>query len=153
MTKRPVLRPRNRALALESRILFDGAAAVVAADQLAPTPEHHDTASAEAKSPVAVMAPATIDAAQAANDTSAPHTLVVIDKAVANWQQLAEARPAGSELLLLDTNRDGTQQIAEYLAGRGSYEGARHTTRSCSRPTRAPICRALTQLPKPRSSV
>ena len=31
MIKLPVLRPRNRALALESRILFDGAAAVVAA--------------------------------------------------------------------------------------------------------------------------
>jgi VCBS repeat-containing protein len=63
-----------------------------------------------------------MDAPQIANDSSAPHTLVVIDKAVANWQQLAEARPPGSELLLLDTNRDGTQQIAEYLEGRGTYD-------------------------------
>ncbi len=122
MTKRPVLRPRNRALALESRILFDGAAAVVAADQLAPSPEHHDTTPAEAKSPVADIAPAAVVAPPAANDTSAPHTLVVIDKAVANWQQIAAASPPGSELLLLDTNRDGSQQIAEYLEGRGTYD-------------------------------
>jgi len=122
MIKLPVLRPRNRALALESRILFDGAAAVVAADQLAPAPEHHDTTPAEAKSPVPDIASAAVATPSEANDTSAPHTLVVIDKAVANWQQLAAASPPGSELLLLDTNRDGTQQIAEYLEGRGTYD-------------------------------
>lgn len=82
MIKLPVLRPRNRALALESRILFDGAAAVVAADQLAPAPEHHDTTPAEAKSPVPDIASAAVATPSEANDTSAPHTLVVIDKAV-----------------------------------------------------------------------
>ena len=123
MTKlRSISKPRRTAFALEPRMLFDGAAAVVAADQFAPAPEYHDATPAEAKSPSPDIVPAAVATPSDANDTSAPHTLVVIDKAVANWQQLAEARPAGSELLLLDTSRDGTRQIAEYLEGRGSYD-------------------------------
>ncbi|MDM0057558.1 cadherin-like domain-containing protein [Variovorax sp. J22G47] len=122
------LRPRSHRFALESRQLFDGAAIVEAASQ-AEAP-HADAAPAEAHhAPVAQLAPLTPGAAQrdvateaghgapALPAPSVSHEVYVVDKNVADWQQLVAAVPAGAQLVLLDPGSSGVQQLADALQG------------------------------------
>ena len=44
------------------------------------------------------------------------NTLTIIDKGLADYATLVAALPEGSEILWLDTDRDGIAQIADYLA-------------------------------------
>ena len=44
---------------------------------------------------------------------SATRTLVVVDTRVSNWQEIAESLPADADLLLLDEDRSGLQQIED----------------------------------------
>ncbi len=44
---------------------------------------------------------------------SAIKTLVVVDTRVSNWQDIAESLPADADLLLLDEDRSGLQQIED----------------------------------------
>ncbi|VTU22034.1 cadherin-like domain-containing protein [Variovorax sp. RA8] len=118
------LRPRTHRFALESRQLFDGAAFVEAATHAADAPQagsapadaHH----AEPAHPASPQqhAPAAAESAPAPQPApSAPHEVYVVDRNVANWQQLAASVPAGSELILLDTGSSGVQQLADSLGG------------------------------------
>ncbi|MEJ8845103.1 VCBS domain-containing protein [Variovorax rhizosphaerae] len=89
---------------------------------------------AESKAPAAappVDVPATgtpgTPATSTAESAVAPPAIevYVIDKSVSHWESLAAALPAGSQVILLDSDRSGTAQIAEELAGKHGI-GALH---------------------------
>jgi hypothetical protein len=95
MTIRNACRPRRTALALEPRILFDGAAGV-AVDQQAPA------------------APAPEGAAPAAEAPA--RALLVIDTRLADCQKLAQQAAPGAEVILVDAAQDGLAAVSERLA-------------------------------------
>ena len=120
------LRPRTHRFALESRQLFDGAAVVEAAHTDAPgaphaapaAPDHAGSEAAPPRSapafedPHAQHAEAGLPAAGAAS-----HEVYVIDRSIANWEQLAAQVPQGARTIVLDPGRSGAAQIAEALQG------------------------------------
>ena len=101
MTIPNAFRPRRTALALEPRILFDGAAGIAVNQQApdAPAPE------------VAAPAP-----------EAPPRTLVVIDTRLDDYQGLARQAAPGAEVLLLDATQDGLAAISERLAAGGKVD-------------------------------
>lgn len=110
-----LLRPHTHALALEQRILFDGAAAA-AVDQ-----QHHDSQATEAKdsTPPATAVEAR---AQAAAPAPAPRNLVVIDARLENRDQLAANLPVGSTALVVDAGQDAIAAISNALAQLGQVD-------------------------------
>ncbi|UJJ32716.1 VCBS domain-containing protein [Halopseudomonas maritima] len=103
------LKPQSQALALEQRILFDGAA-VAAADQFddgaaqqqnADQPEDHGQIQ-----PEAIAAPAT---------GSTPRHLLVIDSRVEDYEQLTAQLPSGVQALIVNADQDGISQITDML--------------------------------------
>ena len=112
---RPIaaFRPRSQALALEPRILFDGAAAS-AADQ-----QHH--ASDHADQTDASHAPSTPDAA-AAKAPGQPRTLVVLDSRVENREQLTANLAANVTTLVVDAGQDALAAISAALAQLGKVD-------------------------------
>jgi len=111
------------ALALEPRFLFDAAGVTTAVDPAhsdagaLPTDTAHTADSALAKAICEARAPA---ADVPAAPTSAPvdrRELIVIDPSVANVQQLVQSTSPSAQILVLDSRRDGLQQIAEALQG------------------------------------
>ncbi|MGB4914174.1 MAG: DUF4347 domain-containing protein [Candidatus Dechloromonas phosphoritropha] len=102
MTKNnPAFRPQSRTLALEPRILFDGAAAI-AVDQQAGAEHVPDAPQAAAEAP--------------------PHTLVVIDTRIDNYQSLAEQAGKNAEVVLVGANQDGLKAISDALAAGGKVD-------------------------------
>ncbi|MFJ4352837.1 VCBS domain-containing protein [Pseudomonas sp. NPDC089428] len=110
-----VLRPWSQAVALEQRILFDGAAAA-AVDQ-----QHHSDPSAPEAKDSAHPAP-TASEAQTAAPAPAPRNLVVIDARVENRDQLAANLPVGSTALLVDPGQDAIAAISNALAQLGKVD-------------------------------
>jgi hypothetical protein len=113
------LRPTRSLLALETRIVFDGAAAhaVVADGHEAAGVTHKAIAGAADTARTAALAPerAPVDTTAKA---AAPTTVLFIDASVANPAALlADVKP-GVEVVMLDKNSDGVQQIADALKGR-----------------------------------
>ncbi|BEP69736.1 MULTISPECIES: VCBS domain-containing protein [unclassified Variovorax] len=98
------------------------AAAAAPAD--APQGPHGDAPhAADAAAPVAV--PHGRDSTPEADARSAPgpalassSEVYVVDKNVANWQQLAASVPQGAGLILLDTGSSGVEQLRQALEGR-----------------------------------
>jgi large repetitive protein len=90
------LRRATRLVALEPRMLFDGAGADTAA--AIPQPDH--PASPPDAIPHAAMAP---DAA----------SLLVVDRSVDRWQDLSALAAPGTRVLVLDPTRDAIAQIAD----------------------------------------
>ncbi|MGJ7511974.1 VCBS domain-containing protein [Variovorax sp. GT1P44] len=114
-------RPQSHALALEPRILFDGAAAS-AVDQ-----QHHaDPAHAATATPVETAAAAARPAAEAPPPSTptppAPHQLVVIDSRIENRDQLTTQLPADARLLVVDSRTDGLAAISAALAEMGPVD-------------------------------
>jgi len=102
-------RPQGCALALEPRILFDGAAAVAAADAH-PAADHHDTTPPAAPQPDApTVAPP-------------PRTLVVFDSRVPGHDALAAGVSPGAEVLVLQPGDDGLAAISARLAEMGRVD-------------------------------
>ncbi|MDQ7957920.1 MAG: cadherin-like domain-containing protein, partial [Pseudomonadota bacterium] len=120
------LRPRTHRFALESRQLFDGAALVEAAHADAPgashaapaAPDHAGSEAAPPRSAPAFEGPHAqhAEAGLPATD-AAPHEVYVIDRSIANWEQLAAQVPQGARTIVLDPGRSGASQIAEALQG------------------------------------
>ena len=113
-----------RPLALEQRFMFDGAAvgtaidaahtAPDAASAAAPLDTGADTGSA-LRHALSTEAPKETEAAAAA----APRQEVVfVDGQVPNVGELLAGLPSNAEVVILDPNKDGLQQIAAYLQGR-----------------------------------
>jgi hypothetical protein len=93
--KSATFRPRMRPLALEPRILFDGAAGVAVEQQAAEAP------APEAAAPAA---------------EAPPRTLVLIDTRLNDYQRLMQQAAAGAEVILADASQDGLAAISERLA-------------------------------------
>ncbi|SFC57905.1 VCBS repeat-containing protein [Pseudomonas citronellolis] len=112
---RPIaaFRPRSQALALEPRILFDGAAAS-AADQQHHATDHADQADAS-------HTPSTPDAA-AAKAPGQPRTLVVLDSRVENREQLTANLAANVTTLVVDAGQDALAAISAALAQLGKVD-------------------------------
>ena len=119
MNSRPgfaaALRPRSQTLALEQRILFDGAAA--AAVDL----QHSDPSHAEAKDTAHPAATAS-EAQTTATPAAQPRNLVVIDARVENRDQLAANLPAGTTALVVDAGQDAIAAISTALAQLGKVD-------------------------------
>ncbi|WP_315809276.1 VCBS domain-containing protein [Pseudomonas sp. C9-3] len=110
-------RPATLALALEQRILFDGAAAA-AVDQ-----QHHDSsAGAEAKDTARPATAVEARAQAAAPAQAAPRNLVVIDARLENRDQLAANLPVGTTALVVDAGQDAIADISNALAQLGKVD-------------------------------
>ena len=121
-------------IALESRIMFDGAAvatvSTVTTEQIAQSQadaslSNHDAATADSApaAPTGEPQPATGDQALfdalAAYDTSAARQeIVFLSPSVLDYQQLLDGISPNVEVHILDPGRDGVAQMAEILAGR-----------------------------------
>jgi VCBS repeat-containing protein len=110
-----VLRPRSQALALEQRILFDGAAAA-AVDQ-----QHTDPSHAQGND-TAHPAPTASEAQTTAAPAAQPRNLVVIDARVENRDQLTANLPAGTTALVVDAGQDAIAAISNALAHLGKVD-------------------------------
>ncbi|WP_315810157.1 VCBS domain-containing protein [Pseudomonas sp. C9-3] len=112
-----LFQPAAHALALEQRILFDGAAAA-AVDQ-----QHHDSsAGAEAKDTAKPATAVEARAQAAAPAQAAPRNLVVIDARLENRDQLAANLPVGTTALVVDAGQDAIAAISSALAQLGKVD-------------------------------
>ncbi|WP_061170149.1 VCBS domain-containing protein [Caballeronia hypogeia] len=111
------LRPRSQALALEQRILFDGAAASAADHQ------HHSDSAHAAAAPEVAPAPdarsGTATASAPAAAPVAPRNLVVLDSRVENGSELLAQTPPGTQVLVVQPGQDAIGAITAALAGMG----------------------------------
>ena len=113
-----------RPLALEQRFMFDGAVAVdvahAATDAAAPAAAEHmvDTATA--------LRHALTSEAQRATEASPATTqrqeVVFVDSNIKDYEQLISGLKPGTEVVVLNANKDGLQQIADYLDGRSGID-------------------------------
>ncbi|MGA0571378.1 DUF4347 domain-containing protein [Variovorax sp. VNK109] len=122
------LKPRAHHFPLEARQLFDGAAFVEAASADAPgaPAEVPPEAAADhgAAAPDAHPVTTQQDVGPAHTETP-PVQVYVVDGSVADRESLVASLPAGSQVIVLATDRSGTAQIAEALAGQSNI-GALH---------------------------
>ncbi|WP_277699894.1 Ig-like domain-containing protein [Pseudomonas sp. REST10] len=102
-------------LALEPRMMFDGAVAATVADtvQADPTPQA-DSASDSQVDDGAAAAPAA--------SSGQRQEIVFIDGNVQDYAQLIAGVSEGTEVVVLDGSQDGLQQIADYLNGRSGID-------------------------------
>jgi hypothetical protein len=107
-------------MALEPRMLFDGAVAAT----LAETAEAQPTADASNDQASSQDTHANTDNLAATPTGSADNRqeVVFIDNQVKNYQQLISGLRPGSEVVVLDGSKDGLQQIADYLNGRNGID-------------------------------
>ena len=111
-----LFQPVAHALALEQRILFDGAAAA-AVDQ-----QHHDSGAADAKD---AAKPATAVEARAQAEApaqAAPRNLVVVDARLENRDQLLANLPVGTAALVVDAGQDAIAAISNALTQLGKVD-------------------------------
>ncbi|WP_433735999.1 VCBS domain-containing protein [Pseudomonas putida] len=113
------LRPQRQALALEPRILFDGAAASAAADQ-----HHSDPAEAAhpAADPAATPASPTEGRPATEQAPSAARSLLVIDSRIENREQLMAQLPGNVTAIVVNTGEDGLAAISAALAQLGKVD-------------------------------
>ncbi|MDT4792985.1 VCBS repeat protein [compost metagenome] len=112
-----VFAPASHALALEPRILFDGAAAA-AADQQHNDPGH---APAPADRPAPVAEPSNPASAPAPAPSAARH-LLVLDSRVENRERLTADLPADVRAVVVNTTEDGLAAISAALAELGKVD-------------------------------
>lgn len=107
-------RPQRHALALEPRILFDGAAATAAADS-----QHSDPAAPDDASPHATQTEAR-PASEAA--PSAARSLLVLDSRIDNREQLLAQLPGNVTAIVVNGGEDGLAAISAALAQLGKVD-------------------------------
>ncbi|MEY4910127.1 MAG: hypothetical protein RL260_3845 [Pseudomonadota bacterium] len=115
-------RVRNHLLALEARMMFDGAALAAAVDALDFTHDgmpHGDHFAQETQA-VIDLAEAMSGLAIAGRTLLAPvsHEIAFVDGGLRDAPQLIAGLDRSVEVVLLDAGRDGVDQIAQTLAGR-----------------------------------
>ena len=101
-------------LALEPRIMFDGAGAVEAAHAVADGGDGGDTATL-------VPAPVTLREADPAQNNGRKE-VAFIDTAVADYQSLVDGVRAGVEVVLLDGGQSGLAQMALWAQDHYGYD-------------------------------
>ncbi|SDJ13357.1 VCBS repeat-containing protein [Paraburkholderia steynii] len=124
-------RPRSHALALEPRILFDGAAASAADQQHHSDPAHTASTTDHASASEPRIVPSATTAPVARADSSAPapaapppaaQNLVVLDSRVENGSELIAKLPPNTRLLVIDPNQDAASAISSALASIGKVD-------------------------------
>ncbi|MCP3999629.1 MAG: DUF4347 domain-containing protein, partial [Gammaproteobacteria bacterium] len=95
------------AIALEPRIMFDGAALVDAIDP-------------QIAEPLVIETPA--PAPEVAEGGIKTNAIVFVDSAVNDYQTLIDGISAETEVIILDAGRDGLQQMTEALSGRSGID-------------------------------
>jgi hypothetical protein len=121
-------------IALESRIMFDGAAvatvSTVTTEQIAQSQadaslSNHDAAAADSAPAAPTGEPqsatgdqALFDALAAYDTSAARQEIVFLSPSVLDYQQLLDGISPNVEVHILDPGRDGVAQMAEILAGR-----------------------------------
>ncbi len=100
-------------LALEERIMFDGAAAAEAADAAVDLSTVEDTPTADEKTDEGALLSAVGEMPQPEQKE-----IYFLDAAVQNSDELIAAAPQGAEIVLLDAATDGVEQIASVLENR-----------------------------------
>lgn len=113
-------RPASRAVALEPRILFDGAAAVAAADVFGDTHSASDQPVAERQQD---HTPPAVDATPSQPVPAGGGVLVVIDARVADYQSLLADLPANVTVRVIGSDESGLAAIGEALA---NGQGGQH---------------------------
>ncbi|MFC5695328.1 DUF4347 domain-containing protein [Pseudomonas sp. GCM10022186] len=120
---RPTSNPPARsalAVALEPRMMFDGAVAATTAQ----------VTDAQPAADGGDVQPSTTDS-QAASETLAAtpagtadnrQEVVFVDSQVQDYRQLVDGLKPGTEVAVLDANKDGLQQMADYLDGRSRID-------------------------------
>ncbi len=104
-------------MALEPRIMFDASVGVVAQDAAQATAEPaKDSTSADQASQQDSQVSASADTRSTQNDQR--HEVVFVDGQVADVGKLLEGLSGNAEVVILDPNKDGLQQMADYLKGR-----------------------------------
>ncbi|MDN7144211.1 VCBS domain-containing protein [Pseudomonas sp. JQ170] len=111
----PHLRPQAQTLALEPRILFDGAAATAAADQ-----QHADTTAP--KDDASAHTTPTDAPARSEPAPSAARHLLVLDSRIENKEQLVAQLPSDVTALVVDSSQDGLAAISAALAQLGKVD-------------------------------
>ncbi|MCE1113821.1 MULTISPECIES: DUF4347 domain-containing protein [Pseudomonas] len=103
-------------MALEPRIMFDASVGVVAQDAAADVAKDtaKDSTSADKTAASAASAPSAASSAQ----NTQRQEVVFIDGQVANVGELLQGLSGNAEVVILDPNKDGLQQMADYLKGR-----------------------------------
>lgn len=101
--------------ALEPRMMFDGAVAATVAEtaQADPAPQADSASDNQSDSTPPAAPAATSDQRQ---------EIIFIDSNVQNYAQLINGVSEGTEVVVLDGNKDGLQQIADYLNGRSGID-------------------------------
>ncbi|PKO57197.1 MAG: hypothetical protein CVU28_00020 [Betaproteobacteria bacterium HGW-Betaproteobacteria-21] len=109
--RRGPVRRKPQPMALEARLMFDGAAvATAAAAEPLPDAQQHD-ASVEAAS----STPAAVEAFVVDEQITASE-IVFVDSGVTNWQQLIGGMRENVQVVVLESGRDGLSQIAEVVS-------------------------------------
>ena len=110
---------------LEARIAFDAAIVATAVETIADEPPVN-AESTEALEPESNSSPATdsLTAALAAlpGETATSSGIVFIDASIADLDTLIASIDTAYEIVLLEANRDGVEQIAEVLSARSGVE-------------------------------
>jgi len=115
-------KPRRTMMALEPRIMFDGAAAATTADAVVDTkPPVQDTAAVDAAKLAQAVADVVPPAVQV--DPVPQRTeIVFIENNVADYQTLVNDAKPGEEVHVLDSSQDGLAQMAQILDGRSGID-------------------------------
>ncbi|WP_331305573.1 DUF4347 domain-containing protein, partial [Methylobacter sp. Wu8] len=117
-------KPRRTMIALEPRLMFDGAAAETAADTVTDTkPPVQDAAAidqeaAKLAEAAADVAPPAVQADPAAQRTE----ILFIENNVTDYQTLIDGAKPDTEVHVLDASRDGLAQMAQILEGRSGID-------------------------------
>ncbi|AMB86732.1 glycosyl hydrolase [Pseudomonas agarici] len=111
-------------IALEPRMLFDGAVAATVAEAAQPA-SHPAADAAQAPTSDHALAPAEAHPLSDAPSTPAPvavpgESVVFIDSRVKDFDSLLKGAAPGTQVVVLEAGKDGLQQIADYL---GSHSG------------------------------
>ncbi len=109
--------PRRTMIALEPRIMFDGAAVATAVDTVIDaTPPVQDAPAVDAVKLADAISPAEVDAAPQRIE------LVFIENNLADYQTLVNDVTPGTEVHVLDGSQDGLAQMAHILDGRSGID-------------------------------
>lgn len=123
------LRPVSRAMALEPRVLFDGAGAIAMVDHLADAPVFERIE--PAKAPLAAdhsdaatpaTAQETTPRAMDPRSDAGTTTLVIVDARVSNYASLIADLPSNVTVRLVQANESGLTAVSQALQGRTGVE-------------------------------
>uniref|UniRef100_UPI0013587409 DUF4347 domain-containing protein n=1 Tax=Pantoea sp. 18069 TaxID=2681415 RepID=UPI0013587409 len=114
------LRSTSRLLALEPRLLFDGAAMVAAQDAMPPDDVHQDNAGHASDASLEGRSPQPLDFDGSRADT-APQEVVLIDSRVPQYQDLAaQAQANGAQVHIVNVSESGLTAISNTLVQAGN---------------------------------